>query len=48
LIDGQGTVSKLRGRITVKVVLGLDVSSRILVPLNKFLQPLKKAASVFN
>ena len=48
LIDGQGIVSKLRGRITVKVVLGLDISNRILVPLNKFLQLVKKAGSVFN
>lgn len=39
VIDALENVSKLRGRITVKVVLvvGLDVSSRVLVPLNKFL-----------
>ena len=30
------------------MVHGLDVSSRILVPLSKFLQPVKKAGSMFN
>jgi len=44
----KGTWVKLRGRITVKVVLSLDVSSRVLVPLNKFLQSVKKARGVFN
>ncbi|VFQ86558.1 unnamed protein product [Cuscuta campestris] len=47
-IDAQGNVSKLRGRITVNVVIGLDVGTRILVPMNKLLQPVKKAGGLFN
>ncbi|VFQ79494.1 unnamed protein product [Cuscuta campestris] len=47
-IDAQGNVSKLRGRISVKVVVGLDAGTRILVPMNKLLQPVKKAGGLFN
>ncbi|RAL47467.1 hypothetical protein DM860_011205 [Cuscuta australis] len=47
-IDAQGNVSKLRGRITVNVVIGLDAGTRILVPMNKLLQPVKKAGGLFN
>ncbi|VFQ85721.1 unnamed protein product [Cuscuta campestris] len=42
-IDAQGNVSKLSGRITVNVVIVLDAGTRILVPMNKLLQPVKKA-----
>ncbi|VFQ59844.1 unnamed protein product [Cuscuta campestris] len=47
-IYAQGNMSKLRGRITVKVVIGLDAGTRILVPMNKLLQPVKKAGDLFN
>ncbi|RAL50382.1 hypothetical protein DM860_017663 [Cuscuta australis] len=47
-IDAQGNVSKLRGRITVNVVIGLDAGTRILVPMNKLLHPVKKAGGLFN
>jgi len=47
-IDGEGNVIRLRGRINVKTVQSLDAPKKILVPLNKYLQPVKKAGSVFN
>ncbi|VFQ79582.1 unnamed protein product [Cuscuta campestris] len=47
-IDAQGNVNKLRGRITVNVVIGLDAGTRILVPMNKLLQLVKKAGGLFN
>ena len=48
IIDGEGNAIKLRGRISVKTMQSLDASKNILVSLNKFLQPMKKAESVFN
>ena len=47
-IDGEGNVTRIRGRINVKTVQSLDAPKKILVPLNKYLQPIKKAGSVFN
>ena len=38
----------LRGRIIISMVLSLDVLSRVLVPLNKVLWPVKKAGGFFN
>ena len=48
MIDGKGNVIKLRGIINVKTMQSLDAPKKILVPLNKFLQLVKKARSAFN
>ena len=48
IIDGEGNIIKLSGRITVKTMQSLDALKKIQVSLNKFLQPTKKAGSVFN
>lgn len=46
--DGEGHFIKLRGRINVRAVQSLDAPKKILMPFNKYLQPVKKAGSVFN
>jgi len=39
---------KLKGLINVKTIQCLKAPKKVLVPLNKFQQPMKKAGSVFN
>lgn len=48
IIDEQGNAKRFGGRISVNVAYKLLPPERIMVPLNKLLEPIKKAGTLFN